>query len=92
MLSATGAEHTTTINGTSQVKVESVTFPPGEAPTVAYLVTCRTYHLTRADRTDGTGLLFPNGTVRSTDVMQWADGRWKFAYRGGFSIDPPGGC
>ena len=82
----------TAFHRTSQVNVESVTFQEGDAPEVAYLITCRTHQLTRPDRPQGGGILFPNHTIRATDVMRWDNSTWKLASRGNFTIDPPGGC
>lgn len=70
----------------STVTVESVTWPDVETPQVAYLRTCRTFDVARADD-QPLGTLPPRATVRATETMRLVDGRWKLTARWGYDVD-----
>jgi hypothetical protein len=81
-------------NSTATVATLSVAFPDVETPQVAYLRTCRTYHVTRADGTSYNQSTHPDAipnadtaTVRTTEVMRKDGDAWKLAARWDFNVD-----
>lgn len=81
-------------SSTATVATLGVAFPDVEKPQVAYLHTCRTYNVTRADGTSFNQSTHPDAipaadkaTVRSTEVMRKEGDAWKLAARWGFDVD-----
>jgi hypothetical protein len=79
-----------TPNSTATATVQTVTLEDGETPDLAYLQTCRTHNLHRAD---GHPYAFGQATIHATEAMRWDNGTWKLSARWGYTIEPAeAGC